>query len=219
MSVPPPSVSSADRLAEALLAQAKEEAGRIRRAAVEEASRSIAEADAEAKARREAAARMRDAEARRSQVAALALARLEARRQLLEARERLIEGVFTLSAEALESLRTRPEHTSVLAQLTREGMDALGGESFVLEVASEDLPIAERVADSMATSKLVIEPRAREGLASGCIVWRGDRRAFCDNTFIAVLSRNKPRLRALVAEWLWGDSAGAIGESGTVSSE
>lgn len=219
MSVPPPGVSSADRLAQALLAEAKEEAERIRRAAAEEAGRSIAEAEAEAAERREAAARMRDAEARRSQVAALALARLEARRQLLEAREHLIERVFALAAAALEALRARPEYESVLARLVGEGVAALGGQSFVLEVAPEDLPIAERVAGSMASSNLAIETRAREGLAGGCIVWRADRRAFSDDTFVAALSRNKPRLRALVAHWIWGDSQGAIAESGRVSSE
>jgi vacuolar-type H+-ATPase subunit E/Vma4 len=219
MPVPPPTVSSADRLAQALLAQAKEEADRIRQAAAEEASRSIADAEVEATERREAATRMRDAEALRSQIAALALARLEARRQLLEVREQLIEAVFSRSAEALQSLRTRPEYASVLSRLVREGADALGGESLIVEVAPEDLPVAANVAASIATPALIVEPRARDALLGGCIVWRGDRRAFCDNTFSAVLSRNKPRLRALVAEWLWGDAAAAIGESGRASSK
>jgi V/A-type H+/Na+-transporting ATPase subunit E len=219
MSVPPPTLSSANRLADAVLAQANEEADRIRQAATAEASRSIAEAEAEAAARREAAAKMRDAEALRSQVAARALSRLEARRELLEAREKLIERVFARSAEALESLRTHHEYASVLSRLVREAVDALGEKSFIVEVAPEDLPVAEHVTASIATPELTIEPRARDGLRGGCIVWRGDRRAFCDNTFIAVLSRNRPRLRALVAECLWGDSAGVDGESGRASSE
>jgi V/A-type H+-transporting ATPase subunit E len=217
--MPSANPSSAARLAEAVLAQANEEAERIRQAASAEAGRLIAEAEAEAAERREAIVRTKSAEARRSQRAALALARLEARRALLQAREQLIEGVFARSAEALESGRTGPEYRGLLARLVREAVTALGGESFVLEVGPEDLAVAGEVAASMTTPERAIELRAREGLGGGSIVWRGDRRAFCEKTFSGVLARNKPRLRALVAEWLWGGSAEPSAESGGAASE
>jgi len=211
--------SGAARLAQAVLAQANEEAERIRQAAAAEASRLIADAEAEAGQRREAIHRAKNAAAERSQMAALALARLEARRAFLQAREELIENVFTLSAEALDSGRTRLDSQGMLVRLVREAVEALGGESFVLEVRPEELAVAGEIAASMTTPERAIELRAREGLGGGSIVWRRDRRAFFDNTFAGVLARNKPRLRALVAAWLWGSEAEAIAGLQGASSE
>ncbi|HXR25899.1 MAG TPA: V-type ATP synthase subunit E family protein, partial [Candidatus Binataceae bacterium] len=109
----------ADVLAKAIVAQASEEAEKIRQAAHAEADRIIAEAHARAVERHAAENREEMDRMRKEMVTELALARFEARRLLLNAREELIEEIFAELPRALDALRNDPSYLRLLSQLAR----------------------------------------------------------------------------------------------------
>jgi len=197
----------ADVLAKAILGQAKEEAEKIRHAAQAEADNIIAEAHGRAVERHAAEDREQTDRMRQEMVAELALARFEARQRLLSAREELIEETFAELPRALDALRKDPSYVRILSQLAREAIDALEGDSFVVVVAPEDKAAAGqalREAEAKRREARKIEIETDPGVRGGCVVWQADRRAYYDNSFAAILGREKPRLRPLVAQWLWG---------------
>jgi V/A-type H+-transporting ATPase subunit E len=200
-----PEDSSVDLLAQAILGQAEAEAKKIRENAETEAAQIISEAEQEASRHREKASAAAAARVERENVSALAAVRLEARRRVLEAREELIERVFAGVKERLETLRRAPRYPPILVNLVREALDALEGEDFVVAVARDDYDLAKQALASAPIEGKRIDVRSDERVrGGGCIVSRSDGRALYDNTFSAIIARHHLRLRALVAEVLWG---------------
>ena len=197
--------SGAELLTRAIITQAQEEAEKIRVAARAAADALIATAEAEAVRRRQALAEEQQARALKEKDKALVLAALEARRLFLQSREELIERVFVRAEEALTAFRKQPSYPGLLRQLIQEGIAALTGNEFVVEVTPEDLPLAEQVLSSPAWHGKSAAVQATEGISGGCLVWRQDRRAYCDNSCVGILSRHKERLRPLIATWLFDD--------------
>lgn len=200
-----PPTAGAELLAQAIIAQAQEEAAKIRAAAKAAADALIAEAEAEATKRREIIAEEERARALKEQDKALALAELEARRLFLRTREELIERVFIRAEEALATFRKHPQYPGLLQHLLQEGIAALAGDEFVVEVAPADLSLAEQVCSSPAWCGKRVAVQATEGIGGGCLVWQQDRRAYSNNSLIGILSRHTERLRPLVAAWLFGE--------------
>ena len=194
----------AELLARTIIAQAQQEAEKIRVAARAEADTLIAEAEAEAARRGKVATEEGKTYALKERSKALALAELEARRLFLRAREELLERVFARTVEALAAFRKQPAYSGLLLRLIQEGIVSLAGQEFVVEVAPEDLPLAEQARSSPALGGKRVEVRATE-VSGGCLVWRQDRRGYYDNSFVGILSRHKERLRPLIATWLFGD--------------
>ena len=192
----------ADVLAKVIVAQASEEAEKVRQAAQAEGNRIIAEAQAQAVERHAAENREELDRMRKEMVSELALARFEARRGLLSAREELIEEIFAELPKALDALRNDPSYVRLLSQLAREAIDALEGDRFAVVVAPEDKAAAERALREGEAGTIDIQ--ADPAVRGGCVVWQADRRAYYDNSFAAIVAREKPRLRPLVAQWLWG---------------
>jgi len=196
--------SSADRLTGAILSQARDEAEKIRHAAKTEAERLIDEARSEAAAHHELAEEKARARALQEKAKGLAAAKLQARQFFLQGREELLDGVFDHAFQALAAQRKKPEYPALLGQLAEEAIAALAGEEFVVEVAADDLALAQQ---SLSASEKKIEVHASQEIDGGCIVWQKDRRAFYDNTLASIFSGHKPQLRFPVAQWLWGDEA------------
>jgi V/A-type H+-transporting ATPase subunit E len=195
----------ADVLARAIIAQAQEEAEQIRAAAKAEAEALVAAAEAEAAQRYQAAAEEEKARALKEKSKMLALVDLEARRRVLHAREELIERVFARVTEACTALRQEARYAELLQQLIQEGITALVGEEFLVEVAPEDVPLAERARAALAAKGYRVVVQAHDGINGGCVIWSGDRHTLYDNSFASILARHKERLRPLVASWLFGD--------------
>jgi|GEM_PF-5194825 vacuolar-type H+-ATPase subunit E/Vma4 len=193
---------SADILAKAIVAQAEEEAKKLRQSAEAEAKRILAEAKAERDRRHAIESREETARVRRQTATELALARFEARQSLLKAREELIEQVFAELPAALDTLRKSASYPRLLAGLVREAAAALQGDRFIVKVAPEDRPAAEQAMRADDGPKVQIEEDA--GLRGGCVVYQEDRRAYYDNSFAAIVARDKQRLRPMVAQWLFG---------------
>jgi vacuolar-type H+-ATPase subunit E/Vma4 len=126
-------------------------------------------------------------------------------RRVLEAHEELIERVFAGVKDRLETLRRAPRYPPILVNLVREALDALEGKDFVVAVAREDYDLAKQALASVPIEGKRIDVRSDERVrGGGCIVSRSDGRALYDNTFSAIIARHHLRLRALVAEVLWG---------------
>jgi V/A-type H+-transporting ATPase subunit E len=200
------SKSSAELLAQTIIAQAQEEADKIRQAAKAEAARLIAAAETDAAGRHQAVRAAEASRAHQEKSRGIALARLEARRLFLQAREDMLEQVFSRTKTALATSRKAPQYLGLLARLMHEGMTALAGERFTIEVAPEDQALARQALDVPTLQGQAIEVQGRQGIDGGCIVWQQDRRALYDNTFASILRRQKERLRPLIAAWLWGDA-------------
>lgn len=193
---------SADVLAKAIVAQAEEEAKKIRQTAEAEAERILAEAKAEKDKRDASESREETARVRKQAATELALARFEARHGLLKAREELIEQVFVELPAALDALRKSAAYPRLLAGLVHEATAALQGERFIVKVAPEDRSAAAQAMGDNDGEKIQIEEDA--DVRGGCVVWQEDHRAYYDNSFTAIVARAKPRLRPMVAEWLFG---------------
>ena len=196
--------SSVDLLTQAILAQGEAEAKKIREDAETEAARIISEAEREASRRQELAKTTAAARMQRENVSALAVARLEERKQILEAREELIERVFAKVKERLETLREAPSYLPVLVNLVREAIDALEGEDFLVAVAQQDYDLAEQALASAPIEGKRIEVRADDRVRGGCIVSQSDGRSLYDNTFDSIIARYRLQLRELAAQTLWG---------------
>jgi V/A-type H+/Na+-transporting ATPase subunit E len=198
-------VSGVDLLTQAILSQAEAEAKKIRDNAEAEAQTIITEAEQEAKAAQAGAATTEAARLERDNARALTAARLETRRRIREAREEWIERVFAETKTRLEALRKETLYAQILVNLVREGMAALGGEDFIVSVRPEDYDLAARTLNSAATDTRHTKVQADEGVSGGgCIVMQSDGRSLYDNSFDSVLARHRQRLRALVADALWG---------------
>ncbi len=191
---------SADVLASAIVAQAEEEAAKTRESAKVEAERIVAQAEAEALESRAGASREEMERVRKETATELALARFDARRRFLNAREELIEAVFADASKGLEELRKGDSYSHLLTDLAREAFDSLDGDSFLVLVAPEDKATVERVLNDAGRVEIAADPDVR----GGCVVWQKDRRAYYDNSFTAIVERERPLLRPLVAEWLLG---------------
>ena len=194
--------ASADILAKAIVAQAEQEAKKLRETAQAEARRILADAQAERERRHASESREEMERVRKQTATELALARFQARRSLLGAREELIEAVFAELPNALDALRKDASYPRLLSELARHAIGVLDGERFIVAVAAEDKGAAERAMREAGIEKVDIE--TDPGVRGGCVVWQADRRAYYDNSFAAIVAREKPRLRPMVAEWLWG---------------
>ena len=201
-----PQFSGVEQLAQAVVAQAEAEAKKIRESAEATARQLVAEAELRASRQRENAAAANAARATRQKVSALAATHLEARREVLRAREECIDRVFGAVEQRLEALRREPAYARVLVSLVREAAAALEGDGELLvEASAADYELARQVLNAAAIDSHRVAVRSDERLLKGgCIVRQPDGRALYDNTFGSIVARHRLRLRAAIAEMLWG---------------
>ncbi len=197
--------SNVNLLVEAVLAQANAEAKKIKESAQAAALQIVAQAEQQADRQRQTI-RLADTErANRESAATLGAAHVQARQKVLEAREELIDRVFAQVEERLAESRNGPAYPRILVDLVREGVAALEGESFIVEVMPEDYNLASQTLNSAPLEDNRIEVRQNNLIrAGGCIISQADGRALYDNSFNSIVARHRLRSRALVAEILWG---------------
>ncbi len=198
--------SSADLLAQAILAQAREEARKITEDAEAGALRIKSEAERDAAAQSEKAATAETARAERENASELAAAHVAARRRILEAREELIDRVFAEVSARLDAVRKDSSYPRILRDLLNEGISALEGDSFIVSVAADDLGLAKLALTSLSVNGKRTEARTDEQIrGGGCVIRQANGRCVYDNTFAAIIARHRPHLRAIVADVLWGE--------------
>jgi len=130
-------------------------------------------------------------------------ATLKARQLLLQAKEELMQELFLEAREQLESMRDEAGYPELLQSIALQAIRELPGEEVWIQVRKDDQSLVSetfcgnlsRLSDHMVD--LFPEPAAISG---GCLVYSFDKKVLVDFSFLALLSRAKPRLRELLAK-------------------
>lgn len=136
----------------------------------------------------------------------VAAAELDARKQALLTQERLIAEVFAQVQHRLSNVRNEPRYPELLSNLIRKGIAELAGEAFEVIADPQDrMFITDAMLKQLARDigkTLTLSEESRPDM-TGCIIRRTDRHVQCDNSFQAMLQRQKENLRLLVAQELF----------------
>ncbi len=189
-------------LAEVILGEARERAGRIIREAEERAGtvRRDAHAAAEAERQRLTAEDERDAE--RFRARSESAARLEARRRILAEREALIARALAMAHERLVSGLTPQEREAALGKSLHEAATALEGGRLTVLTNGQDAElltpgflgeVQARLAAAGVRSEFV--PGQPVEIGGGAVVVKDEGRVVFDSSFEARLERLRWSLR------------------------
>jgi vacuolar-type H+-ATPase subunit E/Vma4 len=139
-----------------------------------------------------------------------AAAQIQAKRQLLRAREQAISRVFAAIEDELAKVRENPEdYRRSLLTLAVEAISAVGGSEVILKINEQDRAMVEGavydqiVQDVMekAGDGIVVRLEADPAVSGGgCVAASADGRVVFDNTFKRRLERMKPGLRSVIAK-------------------
>jgi len=197
-----------DRLAEAVLAEARADAEQIRSGAQVkgEAVRQEARARANAEARDILQRATQEADRIRRQT--LASAELKARLLGLEHREKLLDGVFEAAHIQLGSVSQWKDYDQVALQLAREAVTHLGAHEARIRADSVTRQhLAEPALGALSRElgvQLTLDGNLEHGL--GVVVETTDGRMHYDNTFETRLARLRGSLRSAVHHILMGET-------------
>lgn len=201
-----------ERITQSIEEETKEEKEKIYKEAEEEAEsvKSASREKAQLESKEIVQEGEKEADAVRRRI--LSSARMESRRRKLEARNDVIEEVFTKAMKKLKDLReNQKECSKIMEGLIRNGGIVVnGGDLEVLVLKGDDLLSEKRIeklSDDISEEtgedtslKLLNE---LDNASGGVIVQKSDGGMRCDNTFEARLERMKDSLRAKVAEILF----------------
>lgn len=147
-----------EHLVEVLQHQAEAEAAAILEAARTEADDLRRRSEADLAARREALRLTLEADRRSAVEVALASARHSARREVLEARERLLERVFDAARAQFPEALNRPEYHAALPDQIAEAFECLGKREGTLRCHPAIHQELERLIGARAGVRLVSDP-------------------------------------------------------------
>lgn len=137
----------------------------------------------------------------------VSIARIEARRVLLNARERAVTKMFEEIERGLDHLRENPSrYREGLRNLAVEALAAVGGEEVVLRFGERDRGLVDDAFVSMVSGGVERTDKGirfrvefgRDVTGGGCIATSADGRIVFDNTFGRRLGRLRPELRAMI---------------------
>lgn len=137
----------------------------------------------------------------------VSIARIEARRILLNAREKAVTKMFDEIERGLEALRENPgRYREGLKNLAAEAVEAVGGDEVILKFSERDkglvndafLKDLEDGIKSIAGSTRFRVEFDRDLRGGGCICISADGRIVFDNTFERRLDRLRPELRSMI---------------------
>jgi V/A-type H+-transporting ATPase subunit E len=136
-------------------------------------------------------------------------ARLTALREVMHAREELIERAFDLAEAQLGEVRQRPDYPVILHRLTAEVLTELGP-SIVLRVDRRDLSLMRAI-----LAELGVQATLEEGLNTpgGLEGSTADGQIYVYNTLTSRLARARQSLRREVAALLAGEGTAREVES------
>ena len=184
--------------AEEVLAQAKMEAERI-----------VAEAERKAEKNFQELSLAQKSEASGEARRLIDTAELEARKKIMGFREQVMNELLDGLKERLKSVHERPDYPDFLLATVNEGIDALKGAEFIVEMNSRDL---ERVKDKIGhlskERSLKIDLKPSPTIQAGSRVYSGDRRTLYDNTLEARLHRREEDIRRDIWRTIFGSDAG-----------
>lgn len=138
----------------------------------------------------------------------VASAELEARKEELLAREKLIASVKNQVTERLLALRGESMYSTLLERLILEGLDSLDGDAFEILVAQEDRELIDQAFLDTLQQKtkrsFALSSTSIPGI-TGAIVQRADGRVQCDKSLQGILQQRENEIRVEIANTLFGD--------------
>lgn len=210
-------VKAENKIIEDILAEARTQAKQIM-----DNAQSVADIEEQKTLRLIEDARMEllnKAEARISRLHAQqhASAEIEAKRELLAAREEGVSHILAKAREHLSSMRSdRSSYRNLLKALATQAVKGIGRERVVLQISRQDQVVAdasfmEEVASDAAKEmgvpalNVTLEPVEKD-LGGGCIALSEERHIVFDNTFPKRLQRMLQAVRTRIVEELMKQS-------------
>jgi V/A-type H+-transporting ATPase subunit E len=201
-----PLYDQVELLCQAIHAQGREEAEAILARARQEAANLVAAAQAQ---RREVLERTKgevQAQARLEARSDLDRAELEGKRRVTQAKEALLNEVFAQGMERLMSFRQTPAYREWLRRTLLAALEALEGASFQVAAHPEEANwltpefLGQVGQESGRRLNFAPDPDLTPG---GFMVVREDGKVRFDETFAAIIERQRESLRAELARRLW----------------
>jgi V/A-type H+-transporting ATPase subunit E len=133
-------------------------------------------------------------------------AELEARKRIITFREQVIREVFSALEQRLKSIRNNPEYADFLLSAIKEGIDALSGKEFVVELKKEDVEISKEKVEALGKKLFSkIDLRASTSMENGARIYTGDGRLLYDNSLSARLKRHEDEIRTEIWRKIFGE--------------
>ena len=196
-----------DRLARAILAEAREESAQIRAQASEKAEAIKRRGEQEAASVRKSILERANQDADRLRSQAVATAQLQARSSQLGSREKLLERVFSEVRKRLDGVTKRPDYDEIAAQLLREALSELRADKAEIHAdAATQKALMQRGLDTVTREfkgQYTFGAPLQEG--TGVLVTASNGKVQYDNTLENRLNRLEGTLRSSVYKVLMGD--------------
>ncbi len=183
--------------AETLIAKIKEDAKEAVQDIIDEAKKQsqkmIKQAQSEAKSKAEIILQQGTSEKATIQRIKISQAQQEAKIQLMQAKERIIEECFQKAVERLKSLDDKT-YSKMIESLIKKGADQITG-SYIIYTSK---PL-----DALVAKKQNVSVKGTLTTYGGIILHSEDGRIIVDNTFEGILKRKKDILRVQVGRLLF----------------
>jgi len=182
----------------ALEEQADAECDEIARAANGQAEAILAEAKAEADRIKTQRLKATDEVVQRKAGKAVNAAKLDNKKELAAVRERVVQKVFDDAATKLDSLRSGNKYEGIFKALAAEALSGVNGDC-TMQVDPADAKLAEKVVSAL-NSSCGIDPSLKT--SGGMVVSTDDGRVLRRNTFESRLAKSQEFTYARVSEIL-----------------
>ncbi|HLA07156.1 MAG TPA: V-type ATP synthase subunit E family protein [Anaerolineales bacterium] len=202
-------VEDIERLARAILTEAREESEQMRAEAKEKAEAIHRRAQEQAESERKAILDRANQDAERLRSQATATAQLNARSAGLENREKSLAAVFAEVKKQLDAIKNRPDYDAIAALLLREALTQLRVDKAEIRAdESTQKALKKGTLDEIAKElkgEFTLAGALEEGI--GVVVDASGGKVHYDNTLETRLSRLQSTLRSSVYKVLMGESA------------
>lgn len=201
-----PEEENIERLAKAILQEAREEAEQVRADAQAKADEISKRAQAEAEAERKLVMDRANEDVERLRGQAVASAQLKARTLQLEHREELLNKVFESTHKKLTDIRQRSDFDKVAVQLLREALSQLTVDSAEIRADETTQKVLQSQLDDISKElnvELSMGSPLEEG--TGIVVNAANGKIHYDNTLETRLNRKQSELRSSVFQVLNGE--------------
>ena len=184
---------------EDILSKIKEEADReieqILSRAREERNKRLKEAEKEINKEKEQTIKRAERDLENRKKAEIAKIRQEAKKEVMQLKEKMIKECFDRALEKLKNLRGK-DYERIVESLMRSTMKEIGKDCIVIHSRDEDTKIAKKLGLKVENKKIKS--------AGGFTAKSKDGRITIDNRFESILKRKEREIRAKVGSILFG---------------
>ncbi|MDX1379345.1 MAG: V-type ATP synthase subunit E family protein [Anaerolineales bacterium] len=201
-----PEEENIERLAKAILQEAREEAEQVKADAQAKADEIRKRAQAQAEAERKVVLDRAQEDVERLRGQAVASAQLKARTLQLEHREELLIKVFEAAHKKLTDIRKRSDFDKVAIQLLREALTQLAVDSAEIHADEATQKVLQSQLDDISKEfnvELSLGNPLEQG--TGVVVNASNGKIHYDNTLETRLNRKQSELRSSVFQVLNGE--------------